>query len=44
VKAVYAKIGVASRAELSAKLFHEHVEPQLDSARIRDFAPGEPAA
>jgi DNA-binding CsgD family transcriptional regulator len=44
VKAVYAKIGVASRVELSAKLFHEHVMPQLDSARIRDFSPVEPAA
>jgi DNA-binding CsgD family transcriptional regulator len=39
VKAIYAKIGVASRAELSAKLFHEHVAPGLGSDRIRDFEP-----
>jgi DNA-binding CsgD family transcriptional regulator len=38
VKAVYAKLGVASRAELSAKLFHEHVVPSLDGDRIRDFS------
>jgi DNA-binding CsgD family transcriptional regulator len=36
-KAVYAKLGVASRAELSAKLFHQHIVPSLDGDRIRDF-------
>jgi DNA-binding CsgD family transcriptional regulator len=40
-KAVYAKIGVGSRAELTAKLFHDHIAPQLDSADIRGFAPAE---
>jgi DNA-binding CsgD family transcriptional regulator len=40
VKAVYAKLGVASRAELSAKLFHEHVVPSLGKARIRDIRSG----
>jgi DNA-binding CsgD family transcriptional regulator len=38
VKAIYTKLEVASRAELSAKLFHEHIAPQLDSQRIREFA------
>lgn len=38
VKAVYAKLGVASRAELSAKLFHEHVAPSLGSDRVRSYA------
>jgi DNA-binding CsgD family transcriptional regulator len=37
VKAVYAKLGVVSRAELSAKLFHEHVVASLDGDRIRNF-------
>jgi DNA-binding CsgD family transcriptional regulator len=37
-KAVYAKLGVASRAELSAKLFYEHVGPSLGSDRVRDYA------
>ena len=37
VKAIYAKLNVASRAELSAKLFHEHVAPRLDTRRIRQF-------
>lgn len=40
-KAVYAKLGVTSRAGLTAKLFHDHITPQLDSADIRDFAPAE---
>jgi DNA-binding CsgD family transcriptional regulator len=44
VKAVYAKLGVASRGELSAKLFHEHVVPSLDGDRIREFSPAEPRA
>jgi DNA-binding CsgD family transcriptional regulator len=39
VKAVYAKLRVASRAELSAKLFHEHIAPRLGSQQIRDFGP-----
>jgi len=37
VKAIYAKLEVASRAELSAKLFHEHLAPHLDEQRIREF-------
>jgi DNA-binding CsgD family transcriptional regulator len=37
VKAVYAKLGVASRAELSAKVFHEHVAPGLGSQQLRQF-------
>lgn len=41
VKAIYAKIGVASRAELSAKLFHEHIVPDLDSQRAREFTPAQ---
>jgi len=42
-KAVYAKLGVGGRAELAAKLFHEHIAPQLDGQRIREFGPAEPA-
>jgi len=38
VKAVYAKLRVASRAELSAKLFYEHVGPSLGSDRVRDYS------
>jgi DNA-binding CsgD family transcriptional regulator len=37
VKSVYAKLGVASRAELSAKLFHEDIVPQLGFERLREF-------
>lgn len=37
VKAVYAKLQVTSRAELSAKLFHEHIAPRLGSQQIREF-------
>jgi DNA-binding CsgD family transcriptional regulator len=44
VKAVYAKLGVVSRAELSAKLFHEQIAPNLDGDRIRDFPPAESPA
>ena len=40
-KAVYAKLGVGGRAELTAKLFHEHIAPQLDNLRIREFGPAE---
>lgn len=43
IKAVYAKLQVASRAELSAKLFHEHVAPQLGSQQVREFGRAEPA-
>ena len=39
VKAVYAKLQVASRAELSAKLFHEHIAPRLGDQQLRDFGP-----
>jgi DNA-binding CsgD family transcriptional regulator len=38
-KAVYAKLGVSSRAELTAKLFHDDIAPQLGSPDIREFAP-----
>ncbi|HEX6525756.1 MAG TPA: helix-turn-helix transcriptional regulator [Streptosporangiaceae bacterium] len=41
VKAVYAKLGVGCRAELSAKLFHQHIAPRLDSQRIREFSPAD---
>lgn len=41
MKAVYAKLQVASRAELSAKLFHEHIAPHLSSQHIREFAPAD---
>ena len=37
VKAVYAKLRVASRAELSAKLFHEHIAPGLAGQQVRQF-------
>jgi DNA-binding CsgD family transcriptional regulator len=43
VKAVYAKLRVRGRAELSAKLFHEHIAPQLADQRVREFGPVEPA-
>lgn len=39
VKAVYAKLYVTSRAELSAKLFFEHVAPAFGSQQLRDFQP-----
>jgi DNA-binding CsgD family transcriptional regulator len=41
VKAIYAKLEVTSRAELSAKLFHQHIAPRLGPDRIREFAAGE---
>jgi DNA-binding CsgD family transcriptional regulator len=44
VKAVYAKLGVGGRAELSAKLFHEHIVPQLGSQRAREFSHARPAS
>jgi DNA-binding CsgD family transcriptional regulator len=37
VKAVYTKLGVASRAELSAKVFYQHVTPGLGSQHVRQF-------
>lgn len=37
VKAVYAKLEVGNRAELSAKLFYQHIAPRLDTQRIREF-------
>jgi DNA-binding CsgD family transcriptional regulator len=44
VKAIYAKLAVTSRAELSVKLFHEQVVPALDGGRIREFPPVETPA
>ena len=44
VKAVYAKLGVASRAELGAKVFHEHVVPGLGSQQLRQFDRAESAS
>jgi DNA-binding CsgD family transcriptional regulator len=43
VKAIYTKIDVRNRAELAAKLFHDHVAPQLDSTRIREFGDRNPS-
>jgi DNA-binding CsgD family transcriptional regulator len=43
VKAIYAKLRVATRAELSAKLFYEGVSPVLDEQRVREFAPADSA-
>jgi DNA-binding CsgD family transcriptional regulator len=37
VKAVYAKLRVATRAELSAKLFYEHIAPGLAGQQVRQF-------
>jgi DNA-binding CsgD family transcriptional regulator len=42
VKAVYAKLRVTSRAELSARLFHEHIAPQLDGQHVREFGRARP--
>ena len=39
VKAIYAKLGVTTRPELTAKLFDEHHVPGLGSAHLREFAP-----
>jgi DNA-binding CsgD family transcriptional regulator len=44
MKAVYAKLAVGGRAELSAKLFHDHIAPQLDRQRIREFGSAELAS
>jgi DNA-binding CsgD family transcriptional regulator len=42
VKAIYGKLNVASRAELSAKLFYDQIGPRLDSRRVREFDTVEP--
>ena len=39
VKAIYAKLGVTTRHELTAKLFAEHHVPALTSARVQEYAP-----
>jgi len=44
VKAVYAKLRVASRAELSAKLFYEHIAPGLTGQQVRQFDDAGPAS
>jgi len=41
VKSVYAKLRVTSRAELSAKLFYEHIAPQLGAQQLREFGAAE---
>jgi DNA-binding NarL/FixJ family response regulator len=38
-KAVYIKLGVTSRHELTAKLFDEHYLPTLDATRVRALGP-----
>ena len=38
VKAIYAKLGVATRHELTAKLFAEHHVPALASGRVQQYA------
>src|SRR5262245_22821110 len=38
-KAVYTKLGVTSRHELTAKLFAEHLFPTLDSSHVREVSP-----
>lgn len=43
IKGVYAKLQITSRAELSAKLFHEHIAPQLSSQHVREFGRAGPA-
>jgi DNA-binding CsgD family transcriptional regulator len=40
-KAIYAKLEVTSRAELTAKLFYEHHAPSLGPGAVREFAPAE---
>ena len=35
-KAIFAKLGVTSRPELTAKLYHEHALPKMQFARISD--------
>jgi len=43
VKSVYAKLRVASRAELSAKLFYQHIAPELGTEQLREFGAAEVA-
>src|SRR5262249_48356009 len=38
-KAIYSKLDVAGRHELTAKLFDEHHLPTLNPAHLREFAP-----
>jgi hypothetical protein len=40
----YGKLQVASRGELSAKLFHEHIVPRLGRRQVREFGPAELAS
>jgi DNA-binding CsgD family transcriptional regulator len=40
-KAIYAKLEVTSRAELTAKLFYEHPAPSPVPGAVREFAPAE---
>jgi DNA-binding CsgD family transcriptional regulator len=37
IRAIYAKLGVKSRHELTAKLFFEHHVPALDDASVHEF-------
>jgi DNA-binding CsgD family transcriptional regulator len=39
IKAIYAKVGVTNRPELSAKLFYEHHLPVLGKDGVREFTP-----
>ena len=39
VKAIYAKLGVTTRHELTAKLFAEHYAPALTPVRPHGYAP-----
>jgi DNA-binding CsgD family transcriptional regulator len=39
IKAIYAKVGVTNRAELTATLFHEQYAPTFDASRLREFTP-----
>lgn len=43
-KAVYAKLGIRGRAELSAKLFYEHIAPRIGSQQVRAFGLAGPAS
>jgi len=38
-KAIYAKLGVTSRSELTGKLFYEQHVPRLDADRLREWVP-----
>ena len=39
VKAIYSKVGVTNRSELTAQLFYEHHLPALGPGGIREFTP-----